>query len=173
MRAGGSSLQTAVVETTWGDVCVDANARGVVACRLPVVAVQSKPLGILRIHLDRCATPLLRQAADFVCARLEGREPVKSPPLDVDGCAHATAFRRAIWGALQKIPRGHTQTYSELAQGVGHPRAARAAGTACGDNPLPLFVPCHRAVAAGGRVGGFSAGLAWKTLLLTGEGVLP
>lgn len=80
------------------------------------------------------------------------------------------AFRRAVWRALRALPRGRTATYGELARRAGNPRAARAAGTACGANPLPLFVPCHRAVAAGGRLGGFSSGLAWKRLLLSGEG---
>ena len=170
MSSGGSSLQTATLVTTWGDVCIDANARGVVACRLPMAMAPSKPLRMLRISLDCGATPILRQAADFVCLVIEGRVPGLCPPLDDAALARATDFRRAIWGALQQIPRGHTQTYFELAQLAGHSRAARAAGSACGANPLPLFVPCHRAVAAGGRLGGFSAGLAWKTLLLAGEG---
>lgn len=172
MSGGELSFQTAVLETTWGKVCIDANARGVVACRLPMAMAPSTRLGLLRISLEGCTLPILRKAADFVCLVIEGREPGTVPPLDRAVLARATEFRRAIWGALQQIPRGHTQTYSELAHGVGHPRAARATGSACGANPFPLFVPCHRAVAARGGLGGFSAGLAWKRLLLAGEGAL-
>ena len=169
MSSGGSDLRTAVLETTWGDVCMDATARGVVACRLPRREASSKPLKLLR-------TPAvdfgLRQAVDFACAVIEGREPGECPPLDDGVLSCATGFRRAIWAALQRIPRGATCTYAELAGRAGHPGAARAAGSACGANPFPLFVPCHRAVAAAGGWGGFSAGLAWKISLLAGEGVV-
>lgn len=169
MSSGGSDLQTVVLETTWGEVRMDATARGVVACRLPEVECSSTPLKLLCIPV---VPSVLRQAVDFACAAIEGRKPGKCPPLDDRVLACATGFRRAIWAALQRIPRGATCTYAELAGQVGHPRAARAAGSACGANPFPLFVPCHRAVAAGGRLGGFSAGLAWKILLLAGEGVV-
>ena len=87
--------------------------------------------------------------------------------------AVATAFQRAIWRAMQRIPRGRTMTYAELARRAGRPRASRAAGGACGANPLPLFVPCHRIVATGGGLGGFSGGLAWKVHLLRVEGARP
>ncbi len=169
MSSGGLNLRTATLETTWGRVCIDANDCGVVACRLPMVDAPSNSFRILNIP---AATSVLRRAIDFACAVLEGREPKRCPPLDATGLAGATEFRRAIWRALLQIPRGSTRTYSELARLADHPRAARAAGSACGANPFPLFVPCHRAVAAGGRIGGFSAGLAWKTLLLAGEGVI-
>jgi O-6-methylguanine DNA methyltransferase len=74
-----------------------------------------------------------------------------------------------VLAELQTIPRGTTVTYGELARRVDVPRAARAVGTACSANPLPLFVPCHRVVAAHGALGGFSAGLAWKKFLLAKE----
>lgn len=75
-----------------------------------------------------------------------------------------TPFQVAIWRALRAVPPGTTCAYSELAAAAGFPGAARAAGSACGANPLPVFIPCHRAVARNGP-GGFSAGLAWKQLL--------
>jgi methylated-DNA-[protein]-cysteine S-methyltransferase len=64
-----------------------------------------------------------------------------------------------------------TRTYGEIAEAIGSPGAARAVGSACGANPLPLFIPCHRAVAAGGKLGGFSGGLGIKKKLLAWEGV--
>ena len=169
MSGGRADLRTAVLETTWGEVCIDVTTGGVAACRLPMAEASSKSLKLLRVP----AVPsVLRQAVDFACAVIEGREPGECPPLDGVVLASASGFRRAVWAALQRVPRGATCTYAELAERSGHPRAARAAGGACGANPFPLFVPCHRAVAVGRRLGGFSAGLAWKISLLAGEGVV-
>lgn len=75
-----------------------------------------------------------------------------------------TPFQEAIWRALCTVPPATTYTYGELAAAAGFPGAARAAGSACGTNPLPIFIPCHRAVARNGP-GGFSSGLPWKQLL--------
>jgi methylated-DNA-[protein]-cysteine S-methyltransferase len=82
-----------------------------------------------------------------------------------------TPFQRRVWQALLDIPLGETRTYGEIAEAIGSPGAARAVGSACGANPLPLFIPCHRAVAAGGKLGGFSGGLGIKKKLLAWEGV--
>lgn len=114
--------------------------------------------------------PALNQAVKFALAMLTGRDPGQPPPLDDSVFEEASKFRRAVWTAMGKIPRGRTLTYGELARRAGNPRAIRAVGGACGANPLPLFLPCHRVVAAGGRLGGFSSGPAWKILLLSGEG---
>ena len=72
-----------------------------------------------------------------------------------------------------QIPYGATQTYGELALRIGKPGASRAVGTACGRNPVPVLVPCHRVVASGGKLGGFSAGLSWKCTLLNLEANRP
>jgi O-6-methylguanine DNA methyltransferase len=85
------------------------------------------------------------------------------------GTSEGTDFQRAVWSALQNIPRGQTRTYGEIAKAIGRPKAVRAVGSACGANPLPLFIPCHRVIATG-SLGGFGAGLAWKKLLLKLEG---
>ena len=165
-----TGLRTAVLETTWGSLSIDASERGVSACRLPRAPSRSISFRVSRVRLPPGAPPVLRRAADFARAMVEGRAPGKCPAPDRAMLAAATDFQRAVWAALRKIPRGGALTYFELARRAGHPRAARAAGSACGANPLPLFIPCHRAVAANGGWGGFSAGLAWKVLLLSGEG---
>jgi O-6-methylguanine DNA methyltransferase len=72
---------------------------------------------------------------------------------------------------LRKIPAGQTRSYGEVAQTIGRPRAIRAVGGACGANPVPVLVPCHRVLAANKKNGGFSNGLAWKRRLLAREGV--
>ncbi len=81
-----------------------------------------------------------------------------------------TAFQLAVWKALGDIPFGETITYGELARRVGRPAASRAVGQANGANPLPIVYPCHRVVAAGGKLGGYGGGLDTKRRLLALEG---
>lgn len=81
-----------------------------------------------------------------------------------------TEFRRRVWELVRAIPSGQTATYGHLAESLGQPGAARAVGAANGANPLALLIPCHRVVAAGGRLGGYSGGLARKRWLLEHEG---
>jgi len=80
-------------------------------------------------------------------------------------------FHSAALLAAQTIPRGTVVSYGELARMAGNPRAARAAGTAMATNTMPIIVPCHRVIAAGGKIGGFGPGLEWKRDLLRLEGV--
>jgi len=79
---------------------------------------------------------------------------------------HGTAFDKRVWDALLDIPYGVTLTYGELAGLIGSPGAARAVGTANGRNPIPIVIPCHRVVAAGGKLGGYGGGLDLKRALL-------
>lgn len=165
------SLHTAVLETTWGDITIGAGERGVAACGLPPAPARPVPFRVIRVRLTPGAPDRLRRAARYARAVLEGRPAGRCPKLGDDVWFEATAFQRAAWEVLRAIPRGKTVTYGELARMAGHPGAARAAGSACGANPWPLFIPCHRVVAAGGGLGGFSAGRAWKKWLLASEGV--
>jgi len=114
---------------------------------------------ILRWHRE--TTAALERA-------LAGREPGKLPPLDD---SLGTAFQRRVWSAMRKIKPGQTRSYGEIACDIGQPKAVRAVGGACGANPIPVFVPCHRVSAAHGKIGGFSCGLEWKRTLLAREGV--
>ena len=98
---------------------------------------------------------------------LAGSAPDELPPLDLSS---GTEFQREVWRAMQTIAPGATRTYGEIAAQIGRPQAGRAVGQACGANPIPLLVPCHRVVTAGGRLGGFSGGLEWKRRLLAIEG---
>lgn len=86
---------------------------------------------------------------------------------------HGTAFQLSVWNALTGIPYGETVTYGELARRVGRPGAFRAVGQANGANPLPIVLPCHRVVAAGGRLGGYGGGPDVKRRLLALEGAVP
>ena len=112
-------------------------------------------------------TPLLLEAKRQIGAYFAGRLKAFDLPLKPRG----TESELRIWRVMAAIPFGQTRTYGDLAKEVGIP--ARAIGQACGRNPIPILLPCHRVVAAEG-LGGFSApgGVAWKTQLLLREGAL-
>lgn len=97
-------------------------------------------------------------------------------PLSTIVRSRFSSFRASVHAILCGIPSGQTMTYSTIADRIGSPRAARAVGNACGENPWPLLVPCHRVIASGGRLGGF-AGSAQrvdiKRKLLLREGIVP
>ena len=87
------------------------------------------------------------------------------PPMLLVG----TDFQIKVWLALLDIPQGATVSYGELARRIGSPRAARAVGSACGKNPIPLMIPCHRVIASDGTIGGFSGPMKIKKQLLKNE----
>lgn len=91
----------------------------------------------------------------------------KNLPLSFEG----TAFQQKVLKHLCHIKPGTVLTYGEIAKATGHPRAARAVGSVCAKNRLPLIIPCHRVVASSGRLGGYSCGLPRKRKLLNLEGV--
>jgi len=99
---------------------------------------------------------------------LAGRAAKNLPPLDFSG---GTEFQQAVWRELRKISFGKTKSYGEIARRIGKARAVRAVGGACGANPIPVLVPCHRVLAANKKLGGFGGGLDWKRTLLAREGV--
>jgi O-6-methylguanine DNA methyltransferase len=109
-----------------------------------------------------------RLTAEALNAVLSGKPPTHLPSLDL---SHGTDFQQRVWKALLTIGPGETCSYGELAALIGIPGAARAVGAACGANRIPVLIPCHRVLAANRRIGGFSAGLNWKRLLLEREGV--
>ena len=89
----------------------------------------------------------------------------KSPKFNLQG----SPFQLKVWKALMKIPRGQTESYGSLAIKIGVPGAARAVGTACKKNPIPLFIPCHRVVKHDGSIGEFALGKKNKEFLLNME----
>ncbi|MCX6767379.1 MAG: MGMT family protein [Candidatus Micrarchaeota archaeon] len=81
------------------------------------------------------------------------------------------SFSARVLDLVKRVPRGRVTTYAEIARAAGSPRAARAAGNALNKNPRPVRVPCHRVVSSGGKIGGYSRGVAIKTSLLRREDV--
>jgi AraC family transcriptional regulator of adaptative response/methylated-DNA-[protein]-cysteine methyltransferase len=108
------------------------------------------------------------QTAKALAAVLAGEEPAHLPPLDL---SFGTEFQQQVWTALLGIRCGQTLSYGQVAAAIGKPKALRAVGGACGANPVPVFVPCHRVLAANHAIGGFSSGLDWKRTLLKREGI--
>jgi methylated-DNA-[protein]-cysteine S-methyltransferase len=111
----------------------------------------------------------LKAAKEAITAYLEGKTRSFDLPLDLQG---QPRFRVKVWKVLQSIPYGRVRSYGWVARKVGKPMAARAIGGACGANPVPLLVPCHRVIAGDGSLGGFSGGVGVKKRLLKLEGVI-
>ena len=113
------------------------------------------------------------EAVAFAVSQLDeyfsGSRQAFDLPLDVRG----TGFQRAVWSQVVRIPYGATATYGDIALLVGKPRASRAVGGAVGANPLPIVIPCHRVIGAGGALTGFGSGLDVKETLLRLEGAYP
>jgi methylated-DNA-[protein]-cysteine S-methyltransferase len=140
-----------------------------------VSATDTHVAGIRYLSPDVPAlAPRRNTIAHLVCVQLQAylEDPafVFDLPLKISGTRHQIA----VWEAMQAIPTGETRTYGELAKAIGS--SARAVGGACGANPLPIVVPCHRVVGAGGALGGFMGAreegfeLSIKRWLLAHEG---
>ncbi|MCR6629481.1 MAG: methylated-DNA--[protein]-cysteine S-methyltransferase [Magnetospirillum sp.] len=118
---------------------------------------------------DEKPAPVLERARDLLDAYFEGKKVDFDLPMEPAG----TAFQKKVWQALSRIPFGATRSYGELAAELG--TAPRALGGACGRNPLPILIPCHRVLAADRSLGGYSGleGTDTKRFLLRLEGALP
>lgn len=105
---------------------------------------------------------IIEMAISQIYEYLEGKRHDFSIPLRLEG----TEFRMKVWDEMRKIPYGETVTYKELARRIGSPDDCRAVANACGANPFPILIPCHRVVASGGKTGGYTGGLDIKLSLL-------
>ena len=115
---------------------------------------------------DDAFADVKRQLAEYFAGERSGFE-IK---MHLEG----TAFQRTVWHALTEIPYGETVSYGELARRIGRPDRARAVGTANGQNPIAVIVPCHRVIGADGKLVGYGGGLENKRLLLDLEqGAIP
>ncbi len=96
---------------------------------------------------------------------LNGQQQQLDIPVDMQG----TDFQQRVWNALHTIPYGQTRSYSEIANQIQQPKAFRAVAHACGSNPVPLIIPCHRVVRSDGSLGGYGSGIERKQALLEME----
>lgn len=161
----------ATADSPFGRLLLATTERGVVRIGLP-----NQDSDELLEDLARRVSPRVLEAPqrlDEARRELElyfaGRLTDFDLPLD---WSLTQGFRRKAQRAIARIPYGQTRSYTEIAASAGNERAVRAAGTACGANPLPIVVPCHRVLRTGGALGGYGGGLPMKKALLRMEGVL-
>jgi AraC family transcriptional regulator of adaptative response/methylated-DNA-[protein]-cysteine methyltransferase len=168
-RRGGQGVRIAysVIPTDAGQLLVAGTERGICAVTLGddtealEAALRAEyPLA----ELER-GNGELDAWTRAVVDHLEGVGGTELLPLDVRG----TAFQRKVWEALQRIPRGTTRSYTEIARELGQPAAARAVAQACASNRLALVIPCHRVVREDGGLGGYRWGIERKRALLERE----
>lgn len=160
-----------VIPTDWGKVTLAWTKDGIVRLDLPREAAMGADK---LVHYGTAvSTPrgFAAEARRRITAYFAGENvDLDDLPVDFDGVG---PFARKVYEVTRTIPRGRTASYGEIARRCEHPRAARAVGTALKNNPLGLIIPCHRVVAAGQKIGGFSGGngisLKRKLLALEGE----
>ena len=170
-REGLVEVAYASVDSPYGPLLLAATGGGVVKLGLP----NQDPDLVLR-ELAALISPRvlespgrLDDARRELDAYFEGELRDFSVPVDWQ-LAHG--FTDRVLHVVARIPYGETRSYGEVAANAGNPRASRAAGTACGNNPVPLIVPCHRVVQSGGKPGNYGGGPEMKRALLGLEGSL-
>ena len=163
----GSGIRFSIVATELGSLLVAGTARGVCNVRFgadgqALEAALREEFRFAEVSADPRG---LKPWVEALLGYLEGRTHRLEVPLDVRG----SQFQRRVWSAIRAIPYGETRCYSELARGLGRPRAARAVAHACAANPVALVIPCHRVVRRDGEAGGYRYGASRKRALLDRE----
>src|SRR4051794_23706621 len=176
-RDGLIDVAYAEVDSPFGVLLIARTDRGVVRVALPTHRGSRRSRDGVLEELAQVVSPRVlespkrldeerRELEDY----FEGRRDHFDVP--VDWSLTSPGFRNRALHAVARIPYGKTKTYAEIARAAGNERAFRAAGTACGYNPIPLIVPCHRVVQSGGGIGNYGGGPEMKRALLELEGAL-
>ena len=168
------SVDLAYTVTPWplGNLLLVTSDTGL--CKISFVDDKTDPEELLgskykmQFHLHR-DDKLLSKAATELREYVAGKRHSFDLPLDMRFAS--TEFQREVLHGAMKIPFGQYTSYGELAQLIGHPKAFRAVGNALGRNPIPIIVPCHRVMAGGGKLGGYTGGLHIKQKLMEIEGI--
>lgn len=168
-RKGGQGMKIgySIAKSSLGKVLVGATERGISAVYLG----DAVPRLIAELKREYPRAEIFPAGNSFerwlkeIVQRVEGNPPRLDLPLDLQ----ATAFQRRVWQELQRIPRGVTRTYSQLASSLGQHKAMRAVARACATNPVSVVIPCHRVVREDGGLAGYRWGLARKARLLAQE----
>ncbi len=164
-----TSLEYGVFNTHLGWMAAAASDEGLLALTLPQKSAEDtlKLLGEAAVRgrrRDDRFYELVCQLRDYMW----GKRVAFNQTLDL---SWATPFQRRVWQEARRIPFGESRSYGWIAEQLGQPGASRAVGQALGRNPLPVVIPCHRVLAKGGGLGGYSGGLDVKRRLLKLEGV--
>jgi AraC family transcriptional regulator of adaptative response/methylated-DNA-[protein]-cysteine methyltransferase len=164
----GAQIRYALADSALGRLLVAATERGICFVSLgdsdaPLeAALRAEYPAADGIERD---DEWLGAAVETILEGIAGGEPHIELPLDI----RWTAFQRRVWEELRRIPAGQTRSYAEIARTLGVPHAQRAVGRACATNPVPLIVPCHRALRSDGKLGGYRWGMDRKQRLLEKE----
>jgi methylated-DNA-[protein]-cysteine S-methyltransferase len=170
-RTQDADILYSSVDSPFGPLLVATTKRGLVRLAYPdsetdeVLEHLSGRLSPRVLESARGTDPVRRELGEY----FEGRRRRFEVSLDL---SLARGFTRSVLRATWRVPFGEVVTYGQIAARCGHPSASRATGNALGANPIPIVVPCHRVVRAGGSLGGYTGGLDRKVTLLRLEGVL-
>jgi methylated-DNA-[protein]-cysteine S-methyltransferase len=176
-RDGLIDVAYAPVDSPFGKLLVARTDRGVVRLALPKHRGHQQSEDEVLEDLATYVSPRVLESPSRLDEERRELEEYFEGSRDhfevpVDWTLTPGGFRNRALHAVARIPYGKTRTYGEIAKAAGNPRAFRAAGTACGRNPIPLIVPCHRVVQSGGGVGNYGGGPEMKRALLDLEGAL-
>ncbi len=160
----GETIRFVVRDSPLGPILIAATAKGI--CRMTF----GEGSASLRRRFPNATIieddGTIAEWADLALAQIQAPS-AHELPVDVRG----TAFQEKVWQELRKIPVGQTRSYADIAAAIGQPGAVRAVGSANGDNPVAVLVPCHRVIRSDGSLGGYAGGLERKKKLLAVEGV--
>lgn len=151
-------MTTAVFELIGHRLRLSAEGDVLTACRWTDENILASELS----DSDEAVSSIIEKTKLQLKEYTEGKRRDFDLPIRPEG----TEFRIKVWEELRRIPYGETITYGELARRVGNPKAYRAVANACGANPIPIIIPCHRVVASRGKTGGYTGGLDIKLTLL-------
>ena len=176
-RDGLIDVAYAPVDSPFGKLIVARTDRGVVRLALPKHRGAQQTEEEVLEDLARFVSPRVLESPKRLDAERRELDQYFEGKRDhfdvsVDWALTPSGFRNRALHAVARIPYGKTKTYAEIAKAAGNERAFRAAGTACGRNPIPLIVPCHRVVQSGGGIGNYGGGPEMKRALLDLEGSL-
>jgi AraC family transcriptional regulator of adaptative response/methylated-DNA-[protein]-cysteine methyltransferase len=164
-------IKYSINNSPFGRLLVGATEQGI--CMISLGDEDHSLLEALRLKFPKAETEEdqtgLKETVGIILDYLSGSQPHLDLPVDIQ----TTPFRLKIYEALKAIPYGKTCSYEAIAQAVGNPKAVRAVGGACANNPVALVIPCHRVVRKDGTLGGYRWGIERKEKLLEMERTAP
>ncbi len=165
-RKGGAGIQIRylISESKLGFILVAETDKGI--CSVSMADAPDQLIRHLSSEFHKATLLQSEEVRDRMNAILEYFDGKKlNLPVDVQG----TEFQKRVWAAISRIPYGETRSYNKIAEEIGMPKAYRAVANACGANPVPLIVPCHRVIRKNGGLGGYGMGIERKKYLLAME----
>lgn len=166
-KNGGESLSLnySFAPTPFGDILMASTSKGICSCEFADDPAAS--LSALQRKFPKATLSLQSDSLQQNALRIFSPDRSRSQAIKLH--LKGTDFQLKVWRALLKIPMGGMASYGDIASLTGNPRACRAVGTAVGDNPVALLIPCHRVIRASGEIGNYRWGVARKNAILARE----